>query len=185
VNAPVTAQILDEGLSDGNHAVLLSLGLPGFDGFDVQEVVAQHLLGDGGGIAPALLVDQADLAVVGVPGAGRVEVQGEVLRVTQHGGIRMGAVVQRIALGNSAERPQSMRKLLVPRFVGAIVRLFAVPLFRLSLRAVRGLIPSVVGIGVVAFHRRTTMMPILTTLHHRELPQPRSRPSQNLCRTAA
>jgi hypothetical protein len=76
VNAPVTAQFVDESLSDGNHAVLLSLGLPAFDGFDVQEVVAQHLLGDGGGIAPALLVDQADLAVVGVPGAGRVEVQG-------------------------------------------------------------------------------------------------------------
>jgi len=38
---------------------------------------------------PALLVDQADLAVVGVPGAGSVEMQGKVLRVTQPGGIRM------------------------------------------------------------------------------------------------
>ena len=70
------------GLADG-------FGLPAFDGFDVQEVVAQLLLGDGGGIAAAVLVDQAELAVIGVPGAGGVEAQGEVLGEAQHRGIRV------------------------------------------------------------------------------------------------
>jgi len=61
------------------------------------------------------------------------------------------------------ERPQSMRKLLVPRLVGAVVRLYDCRIFRLALRAVRGLFLSAVGVGIVVFHSRTTMIPILTT----------------------
>ena len=70
------------GLADG-------FGLPAFDGFDVEEVVSQHFLVDGGGIAGALLVNETQLAIIRVPGAGRVEMQGEVLGEAQHRGIRV------------------------------------------------------------------------------------------------
>ena len=103
----------------------------------------------GGWIAPALLVNEAQLAVIGVPGAGRVEMQGEVFGEAQHRGIRVRVIIERIALGASSERPESVRKLLVARLIGAVVGLFG-----LALTAVRALIRIVVGVGiVVVLHR--------------------------------
>ena len=62
--------------------------------------------------------------------------------------------MERIALGASSERPESVRKLLVARLVGAIVRLFGSRLFGLALTAVLGLIRIVVGVGlVVVLHK--------------------------------
>ncbi len=54
------------GLADGFR-------LPAFDGFYVKEVVTQHLFGHLAGVAMRLLVDEAQLAVIGVPGAGSIE----------------------------------------------------------------------------------------------------------------
>ena len=99
-----------------------------------------------------------------MPGAGRVELQGEVLGEAQHGGIRMGVVVERIAPGRSAERPESMRELLVARLIDALVGLFGDRLFGLALTAVRGLVPRG-GIGIVAvLHRPTTVTASPATL---------------------
>jgi hypothetical protein len=52
--------------------------------------------------------------------------------------------VERIALGASSERPESVRKLLVARLIGAVVGLFG-----LALTAVLGLIRIVIGVGIV------------------------------------
>ena len=132
------------GLANGS-------GLPAFDGFDVKEVIAQHLFGHLCGITLGLLVDEAHLAVVGVPGAGSVEVQSKVLGEAQHRGVWVRVVVERIALGGSREGAQSRWELLVTCFVGSLVgrRGFGWRRFGLALATVGGLIGLVVGVGII------------------------------------
>ena len=69
-------------------------------------------------------MDEAHLAIIGMPGGGSVEMQGEVFRETQHRGVWMRVVVERIALGGSCERTQSRRELLVVGLVGSLRRRF-------------------------------------------------------------
>ena len=149
------------GLADG-------FGLPAFDGLDVQDVIAEPLLGDVGRIALTELVDQAHLAVIGMAGARGVELQGEKLGEAAHRGIRMRVVIERIALGTLGERPVSVGQPLAARFVGALRR------FGLALAAVLALMGLVVGVGVVfAFHSPATMTTNPATIHPAHPPQSR------------
>lgn len=91
-----------------------------------------------------------------MPGAGRVEMQGEMLGEAQHRGIWVRSVVERIALGGSSKGAQSGRELLVASLVGPLVgcrgfgrRRFGRRRFGIALGAVRGLIRLVVGVGIV------------------------------------
>lgn len=59
-----------------------SLGLPAFDALEVDEVIAQLLLGQGSRIAVEVLADQAQLTVIGMPGTKRVVSQGQKAGVT-------------------------------------------------------------------------------------------------------
>ena len=68
------------GLADG-------LGSPLFLEFDEQEVLAELGFGDGSRVAAEVLVDEPELAVVGVPGAIGVVAQSQVIGKLGHGGI--------------------------------------------------------------------------------------------------
>jgi hypothetical protein len=78
------------GLADG-------FGLPVFLEFDEKEVVAQLGLGEEGRITGAMLVDQAHLAVIGVPGSIGVVAQGQQLGELGHGLVGM-LVVDRVGV---------------------------------------------------------------------------------------
>ena len=168
----------DEEELRGGSRLADGLGLPVFDGFDVQDVIAQLRLGDRVWIGLAKLVDETHMAVVGVPGARGIEAQGKELGETPHRWIRMRVIIQRGALSEPREGAQSRRELLVTRLVGSIVLLFC-----LALTAVWGLIRLVVGVGIVVVAHKPRN-------HDR---QPRNHPTFNLtpaphlatCRAAA
>lgn len=77
------------GLQDGG-------GLPVPAGFDVQNVVAELVLGEAGRVAAKMFVQHAHGAVVGVPGVRAIVPHGEQLGRPAHGVIRV-AIVQRVA----------------------------------------------------------------------------------------
>ncbi len=106
--------------------------LPAFDGLNVQDVVAQLGLGDGGRIAPTELVHEPHLAVIRVAGARCVELECEELGQSPHRGIGVRLVIERIALGTACERTIPERQLLVAGLVGTLRRRFG-----LALAAVR------------------------------------------------
>ena len=62
-----------------------------------QEVVAQLRLGDGGRIAAEVLVNEPELAVVGVPGSIGVVAQRQVVGELGHGRVRM-LVIDRVGI---------------------------------------------------------------------------------------
>ena len=73
-----------EGLSDG-------FGSPEADGFDVEDVVAELVLRDGGWVAAEVFMDEAHGPVVGVARASGIGDEGESLGVVGHG--RPGVLV--------------------------------------------------------------------------------------------
>lgn len=112
-------------------------------------------------------MDESELAVIGVAGAASVELQGEMFREAQHGGVWVRVVVERVALCESAERAEVGRELLVACLVGANVRRFS-----LALARVWGLIWLVVGVDIVVFaHRCATMTANPATLQFLISPQ--------------
>jgi len=100
------------------------LGLPAFDGLDVEEVIAQTFFGDDERITLGELVDEPHLAVIRMAGARGVELQGEELGKALHRGIGVRVVIERIALGTACKRTITGWKLLVARLVGAQMRRF-------------------------------------------------------------
>ena len=77
------------------------LGLPPLDVLDVEDVVAQLRLRNQGGILARMLLDQAQVAVVGMPGPIAIVPQVEQLGELGHRGEGMG-VVHRIAMDTSS-----------------------------------------------------------------------------------
>ena len=83
------AEEIDEEQVGGGPRLADGLGGPLLLEFDEQEVVPQLRLGDGLRVAADVLVDEPELAVVGVPGSIGVVAQSQVLGKPGHRGIRM------------------------------------------------------------------------------------------------
>src|SRR5690606_38842461 len=149
-------QLHEEDLGAGG-CLADGFGFPVFFGFHMEDVVAQLGVGDGFGIASAELMQESHLAIVGMAGARRVETQHQQFGEALHGGVRVGVVVDGIAL-----RPSGLGAVFGRQFavagVGGFVGRAAVWNFVLLARALRGLVGLVVGVGVfVAFHSPATM----------------------------
>jgi hypothetical protein len=86
------AEQIEEEQARGGEALTDGLWLPVLGEFDEDEVVAQLILGKEGGIAGEVIVDEADLTVVGVACAIGVVAQGQLLGESRHGGIGMVVV---------------------------------------------------------------------------------------------
>lgn len=99
-----------------------------FFSFNVEEVIAELLLNVGSGINLAEVVDETQLAIIGVAGARGVKAQrkesGDLLR----GGKRMRVIIDGITLGPSGIGSISVWKLLVGGLVGTLGRLFGLAL---------------------------------------------------------
>ena len=80
---------IDEEHAGGGEGLADGLGRPMLLELDEEEVVAQLGLGDGGRIAADVLVDEPELAVVGVPGSIGVVAQRQVVGKPGHGRIGM------------------------------------------------------------------------------------------------
>ena len=113
--APVgMAEKVDKEHTGGGASLADGLGLPMLLEFYEEEVLAKLRLGEGGRIAAEVLVNQPDLAVVGVPGAVGIVAQGQVIGERGHGRVRM-VVVDRVGIvprggtdqGNGLGRPGS------------------------------------------------------------------------------
>jgi len=92
VEEPGTGDTLSDGLR-----------LPGFAGFDMQDVVAELRLSQRGRIDPVMLMQQTHGAVVTVPGARRVMAHRKQLGVSPHRVVGM-SVIERITLPYSGPR---------------------------------------------------------------------------------
>jgi hypothetical protein len=80
---------IDEEQAGGRPGLTDGLGLPVLLEFDVKKVVPELGLGEGGGVTTEMLVDQAHLAVISVPGAIGVVAEGKVLGEAGHRLVRM------------------------------------------------------------------------------------------------
>ena len=69
------------------------LGLPVLDGLDVENVVAQLFFLQDGRVGAEMLVDQAQVPVIAMPGAIGVVAQGEKTREVFHRWVRVMVVV--------------------------------------------------------------------------------------------
>ena len=95
-NGPVmVAEHLDKEDFGAGHGLTNGLRLPALDALDMEDVVAQLVLGDEGGITAAVLLDEAHAAVVGMAGSVGVGSQGQTLGILGHGRPWM-LVVQRV-----------------------------------------------------------------------------------------
>ena len=86
------AQEIDEAHFGGGQGLAEGLGAPMLLEFNEEEIVAQLGLGEGVRIAMAMLVNEPDLAIVGVPGAIGVVMQSQELGEPGHGGIGMWVI---------------------------------------------------------------------------------------------
>ena len=156
-------------------------GLPVFDGFDVEDVVAVLGFGDRGGIHHAIFVHEAHLAVVGMPGARGVESQDKKPGELLHGWVRVGVVIEGITLRPPGQGTVVQGQLLIAGLVGALRRRFG-----LAGTGVWVLIRLVVGVGVVfAFHSPAIMTANPATHHYPNPPQSRKSNTAKLRRAAA
>jgi hypothetical protein len=89
---------LDEEQSRCGRRLPDGLRLPVLTRLHMQDVGTQLVLAEQGGIAPEVFVDEAETAVVGMPGAGHVVSQGQQLGEALHRRPRMRLVVERIPI---------------------------------------------------------------------------------------
>ena len=84
-DAPVGfTQEIDEAHLGGGDRLSDGLGPPMLLEFDEEEVVAQLGLGEGGGVTAEMLVDEPELAIVGVASAIGVVMQGQEIGEAVH-----------------------------------------------------------------------------------------------------
>ena len=80
-----------------SHGLANGLGLPSLDRLDVQDVIAQLILGDQRRVTAVVLMDQPHAAVIRMPGARSIGPQGESFGILSHGRPRM-IVIKRILM---------------------------------------------------------------------------------------
>ena len=97
------ADHFDEEESCGSGGLADGFRLPEFFGFNVEDVVAEVLFGDGCRIAGTEFVNQAHLAVIRMTGARGVESQREKPGELLHGWIGMAVIIDGIALRASGD----------------------------------------------------------------------------------
>jgi hypothetical protein len=83
---------VDEELAGGGESLADGLGLPVLLEFDEEEVVAELGFGEEGGVEVEVLVDEAELAVVGVACAAGVVAEGQGFGEAPHGVVGMAVV---------------------------------------------------------------------------------------------
>ena len=99
-------------------------GLPEFFGFNMEDVIEVSLLGDGFGIAAAVLVDQTHLPVMRMTRARRIEPECQKFGKALHRRIRMVLVIDGVASVAPGLGPILVRQLLIARGGGSFVRTF-------------------------------------------------------------
>jgi hypothetical protein len=95
-DSPVgVSEQFNEEHAGGGPSLADGLGCPMFLELNEEEIVAQLSLSDGGGVAAHVLVDEPQLAVVGVPRAIGVVAQRQMVGEPGHGWVRM-LVIDRV-----------------------------------------------------------------------------------------
>ena len=79
------AQEIDEAHFGGGEGLADGFGLPMLLEFDEEEIVAQLLLGDGGGVTGEIFVEESKLSIIGMAGPVCVVMQSQEIGEPSHG----------------------------------------------------------------------------------------------------